>query len=83
PDLHFRTLFQVLPLLPPSRFSVPTNAAGSRVLLPSLSLSVPDSISWCRVTSALLLLYLAIFIGYIATNRRIVKKFGSDCPFNL
>jgi hypothetical protein len=75
PDPNIRTLFLILPtlLLLLSIFSayqkgrVPGLVAVIVAYAGGLSILV-------SVTTALLLLVLAIFIGYLATNRRAVKK---------
>ncbi len=75
PDPHVRTLFLVLPTL---LLLVSIFSAYKSGRIPGL---VAVIIAYCAglsilvsVTSALLLLLLAIFIGYLATNRRLVKK---------
>lgn len=77
PDPTVRTLFLVLPtlLLLVSIFGAYKSGRIPGLVAVIIAYSGGLSIL-VSVTSALFLLLLAIFIGYLATSRRLVKKFS-------
>ena len=75
PDPNLRTLFQILPTVL-LLFSIISAYRKGRILgLAAVIVAYGAGLSiLLSVTSALLLLVLAIITGYLATNRRLVKK---------